>query len=124
MSLAITADLKDQVAIVTGAGNGLGKSHALELARRGAKVVVNDLGGSVGGDGASDAADAVVQELLAGGPEMVESLVGRLGEDRLRDMLYDTAMDDPRRLAIYGQALAGTPYAEWVTSLQNPPSIP
>ena len=34
----------EQVAIVTGAGNGLGKSHALELARRGAKVVVNDLG--------------------------------------------------------------------------------
>ena len=40
-----------QVAIVTGAGNGLGKSHAIQLAARGAKVVVNDLGGSVDGSG-------------------------------------------------------------------------
>ena len=50
-----------KVAIVTGAGGGLGRQHALELARRGAKVVVNDLGGSVdGAGGSSAAADAVV----------------------------------------------------------------
>ena len=42
-----------KVAIVTGAGGGLGRQHALELARRGAKVVVNDLGGSVDGSGGS-----------------------------------------------------------------------
>ena len=42
----------DQVAIVTGAGGGLGKCHALDLARRGAKVIVNDLGGNV--DGSDD----------------------------------------------------------------------
>ena len=42
----MSISFKDQVAIVTGAGNGLGRSHALELAARGAKVVVNDLGGS------------------------------------------------------------------------------
>ena len=42
----------NQVAIVTGAGGGLGKEHALGLARRGAKVVVNDLGGGVDGSGA------------------------------------------------------------------------
>ncbi|MBV1869453.1 MAG: SDR family NAD(P)-dependent oxidoreductase, partial [Gammaproteobacteria bacterium] len=45
----------DKVVIITGAGNGLGKSHALEFAKRGAKVVVNDLGGSAFGDGADSA---------------------------------------------------------------------
>ena len=53
----------DRVVIVTGAGNGLGKSHAMEFAKRGAKVVVNDLGGSATGKGESkNAADAVVDE--------------------------------------------------------------
>ena len=49
-------DFKGKVAIVTGAGAGLGKCHALELAKRGAKVVVNDLGSSVDGSGGSSAA--------------------------------------------------------------------
>jgi NAD(P)-dependent dehydrogenase (short-subunit alcohol dehydrogenase family) len=52
-----------RVAIVTGAGGGLGRAYALELARRGAKVVVNDLGGSRDGTGHSDAAAQVVEEI-------------------------------------------------------------
>lgn len=61
-----------KVAIVTGAGGGLGRQHALELARRGAKVVVNDLGGSMDGSGGSSAAaDAVVAEIKAMGGEAI-----------------------------------------------------
>src|SRR6201996_5834489 len=65
-------EFKGKVAIVTGAGGGLGRAHALDLAKRGAKVVVNDLGGSVDGTGGnSAAADAVVAEIKAFGGEAI-----------------------------------------------------
>jgi len=61
-----------QVAVVTGAGSGLGRVYALELAKRGAKVVVNDLGGAPDGTGASTRpTDAVVQEILDAGGQAV-----------------------------------------------------
>ncbi len=65
------SEFKDKVVVITGAGGGLGKAHALEFASRGAKVVVNDLGGSGDGVGSGDAADLVVEEIKAAGGEAI-----------------------------------------------------
>ncbi len=86
-----------KVAIVTGAGGGLGKSHALLLASRGAKVVVNDLGGSHTGDGkSSSAADKVVDEIKAAGGQAVASYDSVTDGERI----VKTAVDAFGRLDI------------------------
>ena len=77
-----------KVAIVTGAGGGLGRSHAIELASRGARVVVNDLGGSVNGEGQnSEAAMAVVREIEAAGGEAMAHPANVANMDEVTDMV-------------------------------------
>ena len=78
----------EQVAIVTGAGNGLGKSHALELARRGAKVVVNDLGGARDGTGgSSEASLEVVAQIEAMGGEAIANGANVAEFDQVQEMV-------------------------------------
>jgi len=89
-----------KVAIVTGSGGGLGRSHAIELAKRGAKVVINDLGGSVDGTGAgSDAARAVVAEIEALGGEAIANGANVAKYDEVEAMVRQ-AMDKWGRIDI------------------------
>lgn len=69
----MSVSFEGRVAIVTGAGGGIGRCYALELARRGAKVVVNDLGGARDGTGHSDMALKVVEEIRSAGGEAISN---------------------------------------------------
>ena len=85
-------NFEGQVAIVTGAGGGLGKQHALELGRRGAKVVVNDLGGSVDGSGGSaTAAEQVAQEIRDNGGTAMSSDASVTDFEAVQAMVDETA---------------------------------
>jgi NAD(P)-dependent dehydrogenase (short-subunit alcohol dehydrogenase family) len=91
LSEPITFD--GRVAIVTGAGGGLGRTYALELARRGARVVVNDLGGAVDGTGSSEsAADRVVAEITEAGGEAVANYDSVSSEEG-GETVVQTALD-------------------------------
>jgi NAD(P)-dependent dehydrogenase (short-subunit alcohol dehydrogenase family) len=87
----MSISFKDRVAIVTGAGGGLGRCHALDLAKRGAKVVVNDLGGSVDGssDGSLSAAETVVEEIKAAGGEAMANGASVTEKDQVNAMVKD-----------------------------------
>lgn len=87
----MTLDFTGRVAIVTGAGGGLGREHALELAKRGAKVVVNDLGAARDGSGGSgSAAEAVAQEILNAGGEAIASAASVTDFAAVEDMISTT----------------------------------
>ncbi len=86
----MTINFKGKVAIVTGAGGGLGKCHALELAARGARVVVNDLGGSADGSGHSDTpAQKVVDEIVAAGGEAIANYASVSDEQGAASIVED-----------------------------------
>ena len=96
----MTASFEGRVAIVTGAGGGLGRSHALALAARGARVVVNDLGASRDGTGGSSAAaEAVVEEIRAAGGEGMANGANITSEADIQAMV-DAAMTKWGRIDI------------------------
>jgi len=86
-----SVEFENRVAIVTGAGGGLGRSHALALAARGVKVVVNDLGGSVDGTGGSETmAEKVVAEIIAAGGEAIANGANVTNEAEVQAMVDET----------------------------------
>ena len=83
-----SVEFNNRVAIVTGAGGGLGRSHALALAARGVKVVVNDLGGAVDGTGGSETmAEQVVAEIIAAGGEAIANGANVTNEAEVQAMV-------------------------------------
>ena len=87
----MTLRFDGKTAIVTGAGNGLGRSHALALAARGAKVVVNDFGGARDGTGgSSEAAEKVVEEIRAAGGEAIANGADVSSEEQVGAMVKQT----------------------------------
>jgi len=85
--------LEDKVAVITGAGRGIGKEIALLMASLGAKVVVNDLGGNTDGTGTGKIADDVVAEILAAGGEAVSN-TNSVAEVSGGEALVQTALDN------------------------------
>jgi NAD(P)-dependent dehydrogenase (short-subunit alcohol dehydrogenase family) len=83
------SEFQDKVVVITGAGGGLGKAHALEFARRGARVVVNDLGGKGDGTGASDMADGVVEEIRAAGGTAIANKASVASREGAKSIIDD-----------------------------------
>ena len=112
----MTIRFDNRIAIVTGAGAGLGRSHAMLLASRGAKVVVNDPGGSVDGTGGAAAvADKVVAEIKAAGGEAIASYAS-VADEKAAQSIIDTAMNAWGRVDIlvnYAGILRDKSFNNW-----------
>jgi len=91
--------LDGKVALVSGAGHGIGRAHAVELARHGAKVVVNDLGTSVAGEGSGRDADAVVDLIASRGGEAVADY-GDVGDEQQAAAMVAKGIDSFGRLDV------------------------
>jgi NAD(P)-dependent dehydrogenase (short-subunit alcohol dehydrogenase family) len=87
----MTIRFDNRVVVITGAGGGLGREHALQFARRGARIVVNDFGGSVDGNGgSSEPAERVVDEIKAMGGEAIAHGANVTNPDHVADMVDKT----------------------------------
>ena len=91
--------LEGKVALVTGAGHGIGRAHALELAKHGAKVVVNDLGGDVSGGGSGKVADTVVDIIKSRGGQAIADY-GDVGEEQSADAMVMRGVEEWGRFDI------------------------
>ena len=87
--MSIRDHFENRVVIVTGAGRGLGRSHALEFARRGARVVVNDLGGAVDGTGSGPTAQSVVDEITRMGGQAIANTASVADESGAQSIVTD-----------------------------------
>ena len=96
----MTISFDNRVAIVTGAGGGLGRAYVLELARRGAKVVVNDLGAATDGSGSSGSAAAVVKEIEASGGDAIAN-GGSVTDEVAMNAMVQEALDKWGRVDVF-----------------------
>ena len=119
----MSLDFEGKVAIVTGSGGGIGKGYALELGKRGAKVVVNDLGGAVDGSGGSlTAAETVVKEIQDNGGDAMANGADVCNQDEVKNMV-EQAMEKWGRVDVLvnnagilrDKSFAKMPWEDFVT---------
>lgn len=86
----MSGEFNEKVVVITGAGRGMGRAHALEFARRGARLVINDLGGAVDGTGSGPTAQSVVDEIRAAGGTALANTSSVATEEGAASIIGDT----------------------------------